>query len=117
MKKDLVSEVIKELVHSGDTPTAILSKQIRFSITLTNLQSKRLDVLTDKVNVSKQEFIARVIEASMKELEQQLDLIDTTSIDLLGRVNYDYKTAYVRDIVKKVGMTEDEWYSFVTKNT
>jgi predicted DNA-binding protein len=116
MKKDSVSSLISGLVNKAETPEAILNKNVRFSISLTTFQSKRLDILTTKIEISKQEFISKVIEASMLELESQLKLIDMESTDIMGLKSHSYKAGYMREVIESMGMTEEEWWDLMEKN-
>jgi predicted DNA-binding protein len=113
MGKNAISLVIKEMLSKEETPRAILDKSVRFSISLTNLQNKRLEVLANKVDISKQDFIAKVVEAALIELEDQMGLISSTSIDSLGTKTYNYKAGYIREIVQLLGMTEEQWEKLV----
>lgn len=109
MGEDTVSAVIRDMLNKEETPQAILGKMTRFSISLTNLQNKRLEILSSKVSLSKQEFISKVIEAAMLELETQLKLIDQVSIDILGQRTHGYTGKYVREILQSLGISEDDW--------
>jgi len=116
MGESKLTNVIKSFTEKENNTTSILDKQVRFSISLSNLQSKKLDVLVDIIGLSKQEFIAKVLDAAMIDLEGELNLIDSTSIDTFGHKQYHYKTKYVREILAKLGITEDEWYDMRSKN-
>ncbi|MHA7962824.1 hypothetical protein ACX93W_01680 [Paenibacillus sp. CAU 1782] len=116
MKKEIVSSVIKDLVSKDPSPQAILEKQVRFSISLTNLQSKRLDILTDRIEISKQEFISKVLDAAMRELEYELKLIEQSSRDLLGVTKYQLRTEYVNEIVERLGIKQEDWWDLIERH-
>lgn len=116
MKASNFSKIIESMVSKPTTPDSILNKTVRFSISLTNLQNRRLEILTNKLNVSKQEFIQGVVEAAMRDVEESLRLIDGGYENQLGQRVSDYKTSYVREIIESLGISEEEWWDLLEEN-
>ncbi|MEK3796034.1 hypothetical protein MKX42_30295 [Paenibacillus sp. FSL R7-0204] len=104
---------LQGMLNKKETPNSILNKSIRFSITLTNLQNKRLEILTSKLSTSKQDFIQTIIEAALRDIESELGLIDAKDYTQLGDLNLHYRTKYIREIVASLGISEDEWENLV----
>jgi predicted DNA-binding protein len=116
MSESNFAKTIQSMVAKPSTPTSILDKTVRFSISLTNLQNRRLELLVNKINVSKQEFIQRVIEAAMCDVEDELKLIDGGYMNQLGQSVREYKGAYIREIVESLGIKEEEWWDLVDES-
>lgn len=116
MKSSNFTKIIESMVTKPSTPDSILNKTVRFSITLTNFQNRRLEILTNKLEVSKQEFIQNVIEAAMRDVEDSLHLIQGGYENLLGQRVPDYRSGYVKEIVESLGITEEEWWDLLEKN-
>lgn len=95
--------LIKSLAHKSESLDSVFSKNVRFSISLSVIQNKRLELLARKCDLSKQEFIAKVIDAAVLDLEEELGLIENRSIDLLGQTQVHYKTSYAREIADAFG--------------
>lgn len=104
-----LDEVIKNLVNKDNTVQSRLNKNVRFSITLTALQNQRLEIALSKIDRKKQEFISTIIEAALISLEKELNLIDSGMVDSFGNTNHIYKTKYVEEIIKGLGISEEEW--------
>lgn len=116
MKNSNFSKIIESMVTKPPTPDSLLNKTVRFSISLTNLQNRRLEILTNKLDVSKQEFIQNVIEAAMRDVEESLRLIEGGYENLLGQRVPDYRSSYVREIVESLGISEEEWWDLLDRN-
>ncbi|TYP71728.1 hypothetical protein [Paenibacillus methanolicus] len=114
--KETVSSVIRDLIKKEETPRAILKKNVRFSVTLTALQNKRLEILAGKIETTKQDLISKVLDAAMVELEDQLGLIDMSHMDSLGLTTYQYQSRYVREIIEALGISEGDWDDIIDKD-
>ncbi|GAA0395937.1 hypothetical protein [Paenibacillus motobuensis] len=116
MKDSNFSKVIESMVSKPTTPDSILNKTVRFSISLTNLQNRRLEILVNKLKVSKQEFIQGVIEAAMKDVEESLRLVDGGFENQLGQRVSEYRGDYVSEIIESLGISEEEWWELLEDN-
>ena len=69
---EMLDRKIDSIVKKASTPGS--SDDVRFNITLTNVDNRRLEYLRRKSKMTKQDFIAEILLAAMDDIEWRLEL-------------------------------------------
>lgn len=98
-----LDKLLNSFIERGENGADILNKQVRFSITLPNLTSKRLDLVCKKLKLTKQQFISSVIEASLVDIEERLGLVSEAKKGPFGETQREYSGEYQAELFRELG--------------
>lgn len=80
------------LKKEKDTPT-------RISLSLKKFDYARLDIITKKLEVSKQEFIEAIVKGALYDVEVNMNLRDAPRVKPDGGTYFDLSNSYLNEIM------------------
>lgn len=98
-----LDRVINDFLDKSEDERDLLNKIVRFSISLPNITQKRLDIICRRLDLTKQEFISKVVEASLIDIEERLGLISEEKTDQFGNISRQYSDEYTIELMEELG--------------
>lgn len=99
-----LEKVINELLGKTDENKDIMNKQVRFSVSFSNFDNKRIEYICKRVSTSKQEFISRLVLASIVDIEERLGLVSELETSPIGEEIRKFSDEYTQILFKELGL-------------
>ncbi|MBJ6364210.1 hypothetical protein ACFOQM_23605 [Paenibacillus sp. GCM10012307] len=103
-----LDKLLDELTGKVELEHDPLGKPVRFSLTLPKHLTARIDILGDKLGMSRQAYIQKIIEAATLDMEERMSLVTTKQLSFIGEDVVQYTREYQNEILLKLGFKPQE---------